>query len=60
VGSAAFASDRAQEVVEQEQGELSLPERLRWRIRYFSDGVILGQSLLCGNAMGAILLHRRV
>jgi putative transposase len=38
----AFALARAQEVVEQENGELSLQERLRCRIRYFSDGVILG------------------
>jgi putative transposase len=38
----AFALAKAQEVVEQENGELSLPERLRCRIRYFSDGVILG------------------
>lgn len=32
----------AQTVVEQQNGELSLPERLRCRIRYFTDGVILG------------------
>ena len=38
----AFALARAQEVVEQENGELSLQERLRCRIRYFTDGVILG------------------
>jgi len=38
----AFALAKAQEVVEQENGQLSLPERLRCRIRYFSDGVILG------------------
>jgi len=33
---------KAQEVVDQEQGQLSLQERLRCKIRYFSDGVILG------------------
>ena len=33
---------KAQKVVEQEKGELSLGERLRCKIRYFSDGVILG------------------
>jgi putative transposase len=38
----AFELAKAQKVVEQEQGELSLPERLRCKIRYFSDGVILG------------------
>ncbi len=39
---AAFGSEKAQEVLEQEQGELSLQERLRCKIRSFSDGVILG------------------
>src|SRR5580693_8064580 len=39
---AAFELAKAQEVVEQENGELSPQERLRCRIRYFSDGVILG------------------
>ncbi len=38
----AFELAKAQEVVEQQKGELSLQERLRCRIRYFSDGVILG------------------
>jgi putative transposase len=38
----AFELAKAQEVVEQERGELSLQEQLRCRIRYFSDGVILG------------------
>jgi len=38
----AFELAKAQAVVDQEQGELSLQERLRCRIRYFSDGVILG------------------
>jgi putative transposase len=38
----ALDSATAQKVVEQEQGELSLQERLRCKIRYFSDGVILG------------------
>jgi hypothetical protein len=33
---------KAQKVVEQEKGELSLWERLRCKIRYFNDGVILG------------------
>jgi putative transposase len=31
-----------QEVVEQEEGELSIQEQLRCKIRYFTDGVILG------------------
>jgi putative transposase len=38
----AFDLAKAQAVVEQEKGELSLQERLRCKIRYFSDGVILG------------------
>ena len=38
----AFELARAQQVVIQQQGELSLAERLRCRIGYFSDGVILG------------------
>ena len=38
----AFDLARAQEVVEQEKGELSPQEQLRCKIRYFSDGVILG------------------
>ncbi len=39
---AAFDLARAQAVVEQEKGELSFQEELRCRVRYFSDGVILG------------------
>jgi REP element-mobilizing transposase RayT len=38
----AFDLAKAQEVPEQEMGKVSLPERLRCKIRYFSDGVILG------------------
>ena len=38
----AFDMATAQTVVDQQNGELSLPERLRCRIRYFTDGVILG------------------
>ena len=38
----AFELARAQQVVIQQQGELSLAERLRCRIRYFSEGLILG------------------
>ena len=38
----AFDLVKAQEVVEQEKGELSPQEQLRCKIRYFSDGVILG------------------
>jgi putative transposase len=38
----AFDLATAQTVVEQQNGELSLSERLRCRIRYFTDGVILG------------------
>jgi hypothetical protein len=37
-------------VVEEQKGELSLPERLRCRMRYLSDGVILGsQSFVQGH-----------
>jgi putative transposase len=39
---AAFELRTAQTVVDEQNGELSLPERLRCRIRYFTDGVILG------------------
>jgi hypothetical protein len=38
----AFDFAKVQKVVEQEKGELSLGERLRCKIRYLSDGVILG------------------
>src|SRR5277367_6603479 len=38
----AFDLAKAQKVVEQEKGELWLGERLRCKIRYLSDGVILG------------------
>ncbi len=38
----AFDLAKVQKVVEQEKGELSLGERLRCKIRYLSDGVILG------------------
>jgi len=37
----AFDIATAQSVFDQENGELSLPERLRCRIRYFTDGVFL-------------------
>jgi putative transposase len=37
-----FDLAKAQQVVEQEEGELSLQEQLRCKIRYFTDGVILG------------------
>jgi hypothetical protein len=40
--SPAFDLATAQRVVEQQHGELTLPERLLCRIRYFTDGVILG------------------
>ena len=39
---AAFEMAKAEQVVDEQKGELSLEERLRCRIRYFSDGVILG------------------
>ncbi len=38
----AFDLRTAQTVVDEQNGELSLPEVLRCRIRYFTDGVILG------------------
>src|SRR5208282_5662027 len=38
----AFDLATAQSVVDKQNGELSLPERLWCRIRYFTDGVILG------------------
>ena len=37
-----FDQATSQSVVELQNGELSLPVRLRCRIRYFTDGVILG------------------
>jgi len=37
-----FDLPTAQTVVDEQNGQLSLPERLRCRIRYFTDGVILG------------------
>jgi putative transposase len=39
---AAFELARAKQVVEQQQGQLSPQERLHCKIRYFSEGVILG------------------
>ena len=41
-GQPAFDLATAQAVVDQQNGELSLTERLRCRIRYFTDGLILG------------------
>ena len=38
----AFDLATAQTVVDQQKSQLPLPERLRCRIRYFTDGVILG------------------
>jgi putative transposase len=38
----AFDPAGAQRVIEQQNGELPLPQRLLCRIRYFTDGVILG------------------
>ena len=38
----AFDLATAQRVVEQQDGEVPLPQRLLCRIRYFTDGVILG------------------
>ena len=38
----AFDLATAQRVVEQQDGEIPLPQRLLCRIRYFTDGVILG------------------
>jgi putative transposase len=38
----AFDLATAQTVVDEQNGELSLAERLRCKIRYFTDGVILG------------------
>jgi hypothetical protein len=40
--SATIDLHRAQEVVQQQQGELPLSELLRCRVRYFTDGGILG------------------
>jgi putative transposase len=39
---AVFGPEQVEKVVEQENGELTAAELLRCRIRYFSDGVILG------------------
>ena len=41
----AFDLATAQRVVEQQDGEVPLPQRLLCRIRYFTDGVILGSML---------------
>ena len=38
----AFDVASVQRVVEEQQGELALPQRLLCRLRYFTDGVILG------------------
>ena len=38
----AFDPAKTEQVVEEQKGELTLQEQLRCRIRYFSDGVILG------------------
>lgn len=38
----AFELEEARKVIEEQDGELSSQEQLRCRIRYFSDGVILG------------------
>jgi hypothetical protein len=38
----AFDLATAQRVVEEQHGEIPLPQRLLCRIRYFTDGVILG------------------
>jgi putative transposase len=38
----AFDLATAQRVVEEQNGEIPLPQRLLCRIRYFTDGVILG------------------
>jgi len=38
----AFDLATAQRVVEEQNGELPLPQRLLCRVRYFTDGVILG------------------
>ena len=39
---AVFGPEQVEKVVEQENGELTAAELVRCRIRYFSDGVILG------------------
>jgi hypothetical protein len=40
--TAGHGSAEVERFVDEQNGELSLPERLRCRIRYFTDGVILG------------------
>jgi putative transposase len=50
----AFDPATAQRVVEQEDGELSLPDRLRCRIRYFTDGVILGSQSFVESHFGRL------
>jgi hypothetical protein len=42
----AFDLAKSQEVVEQEEGELSMQEQLRCKIGYFTDGMILGAAVL--------------
>src|SRR6201998_158430 len=54
----AFDLATAQRVVEQQDGEVPLPQRLLCRIRYFTDGVILG-SMLEGDLISVYAVRHR-
>jgi len=50
----AFDLANAQRVVEQQNGDLPLPQRLLFRIRYFTDGVILGSQSFVESHFGRL------
>jgi len=50
----AFDLANAQRVVEQQNGDLPLPQRLLCRIRYFTDGVILGSQSFVESHFGRL------
>ena len=52
----AFAPATAQRVVEEQDGEIPLPQRLLCRIRYFTDGVILGSQSFVESLFGRLRL----
>ena len=50
----AFDPATAQRVVEEQDGEIPLPQRLLCRIRYFTDGVILGSQSFVESHFGRL------
>src|SRR6516164_3175183 len=50
----AFDLATAQRVVEQQNGEVPLPQRLLCRIRYFTDGLILGSQSFVESHFGSL------